>query len=57
MAEKGDTRHANRDRSDVKGSPRRPAEETGTTGSGRSASNPPAPERNTREAEEVDTER
>lgn len=41
--------HANRDRSDLEGSPRRPAEETGERGSGRSAANPPAPERNTRE--------
>ncbi|HET7320987.1 MAG TPA: hypothetical protein VFI96_00655 [Longimicrobiaceae bacterium] len=39
---------ANRDRSDLKGSPKRPAEQTGTRGSGRSDANPPAPERNTR---------
>jgi hypothetical protein len=45
----GANTHANRDDSDLKGSPQRPAEETGTRGSGRSAANPPAPERNTRE--------
>lgn len=40
---------ANRDRDDLKGSPTRPAEQTGERGSGRSASNEPAAGRNTRE--------
>jgi hypothetical protein len=40
--------HGNRDRSDIKGAPRRPAEQTGERGSGRSATNPPVEERNTR---------
>jgi hypothetical protein len=43
-----DEMHANRDRSDIDGSPRRPAEQTGERGSGRSAANPPVEERNTR---------
>ena len=40
--------HANRDRSDIQGSPPRPAEQTGERGSGRSTANPPVEERNTR---------
>jgi hypothetical protein len=46
--------HANRDRSDVKGSPKRPAEHTGTEGSGRSASTEPAPGRDNRDKETHD---
>jgi hypothetical protein len=52
MAQNGSTGKqsaANRDQSDLKGSPARPAEETGPRGSGRSAQNEPAPERNTRD--------
>jgi hypothetical protein len=43
--------HANRDRSDMAGSPDRPAEQTGERGSGRSASDEPASGRNTQEKE------
>jgi hypothetical protein len=43
--------HANRDRSDMAGSPDRPAEQTGERGSGRSASNESASGRNTHEKE------
>jgi hypothetical protein len=44
--------HANRDHSDIKGSPQRPAEQTGEKESGRSAGNEPASGRNTREKEQ-----
>jgi hypothetical protein len=53
MAEQssGGHTHANRDETDIKGSPRRDAEQTGEKGSGRSAVNEPAPRRNTRDKE------